>query len=205
MSQIQKRGRGKKFSREEKQAVSNGEPSVLDLPADEKINQGFILSTEDIISKECLILLEGWRRDGITLREIEKRLGISSNTFGKIRKEYPEVENALKRGTTTVNYEVENALLKAALGYTKTSVKTYIENKPDKAGNRQVRMEKEETEVGPNATACIAWLNNKKPEEWKRNRDNFMIEAEDKLQDIKIQIIKGNGNDSDNESNESEE
>ena len=62
----------------------------------------------------------------------------------------------MKRGTTTVNYEVENALLKAALGYTKTSVKTYIENKSDKAGNRQVRMEKEETEEKKNSVMPLA-------------------------------------------------
>lgn len=189
---IAKRKRGQNLNYDEKEKPkSNGEKPIDDLPADEKIDKGYALLTKDIISKECLILIEGWRRDGIDILTICDRLGISFPTFKKIRNQYPEVENALRRGRASVNYEVENALLKAALGYTRTSVKTYIENKPDKNGNRQVRMEKEEVEVGPNPTACIAWLNNKKPEEWKRNRDNFMLEADEKFKDIKIQIIKG--------------
>lgn len=189
---IAKRKRGQNLNYDEKEKPkSNGEKPIDDLPADEKIDKGYALLTKDIISKECLILIEGWRRDGIDILTICDRLGISFPTFKKIRNQYPEVENALRRGRASVNYEVENALLKAAIGYTRTSVKTYIENKPDKNGNRQVRMEKEEVEVGPNPTACIAWLNNKKPEEWKRNRDNFMLEADEKFKDIKIQIIKG--------------
>lgn len=189
---IAKRKRGQNLNYDEKEKPkSNGEKPIDDLPADEKIDKGYALLIKDIISKECLILIEGWRRDGIDILTICDRLGISFPTFKKIRNQYPEVENALRRGRASVNYEVENALLKAALGYTRTSVKTYIENKPDKNGNRQVRMEKEEVEVGPNPTACIAWLNNKKPEEWKRNRDNFMLEADEKFKDIKIQIIKG--------------
>jgi hypothetical protein len=189
---IAKRKRGQNLNYDEKEKPkSNGEKPIDDLPADEKIDKGYALLTKDIVSKECLILIEGWRRDGIDILTICDRLGISFPTFKKIRNQYPEVENALRRGRASVNYEVENALLKAAIGYTRTSVKTYIENKPDKNGNRQVRMEKEEVEVGPNPTACIAWLNNKKPEEWKRNRDNFMLEADEKFKDIKIQIIKG--------------
>ena len=189
---IAKRKRGQNLNYDEKEKPkSNGEKPIDDLPADEKIDKGYALLTKDIISKECLILIEGWRRDGIDILTICDRLGISFPTFKKIRNQYPEVENALRRGRASINYEVENALLKAAIGYTRTSVKTYIENKPDKNGNRQVRMEKEEVEVGPNPTACIAWLNNKKPEEWKRNRDNFMLEADEKFKDIKIQIIKG--------------
>lgn len=189
---IARRKRGQNINRDEKEKPeSTGEKLIDELPADEKIEQGYTLTTKDIISKECLILMEGWRRDGIDLVTIAHNLGISFPTFKKIRNQYPEVENALRRGKSTVNYEVENALLKAALGYTRVSTKTYIERKPDKNGNRQVKFEKEETEVGPNPTACIAWLNNKKPDEWKRNRDNFMVEAEDNLKDIKIQIIKG--------------
>ena len=57
-------------------------------------------------------------------------------------------------------------------------------------GHAVSRIEKEETEVGPNTTACLAWLNNRKPEQWRRNRDNF-AEYEDKQSGITINIIKG--------------
>ena len=83
---------------------------------------------------------------------------------------------------------VENALLKSALGFSYVETKTYI-GYPDKSGNRKTRKEVTETYVAPNVTACMAWLNNRKPDQWKRNRDNVLT-TEDKDNNITINIIK---------------
>lgn len=40
----------------------------------------------------------------------------------------------------------------------------------------------------PDVTACAIWLNNRKPDEWKRNRDNYTISENEGS--VQINIIK---------------
>lgn len=148
---------------------------------------------DEWLKEEKLELLSCWARD-FTLSDIAKRIGVSEKTLITWRKTYPEIEQAIKDGKEIVDYRVENALLKVALGYTTTDVKTII-SPPDKNGNRAIRVEKTEREVPPNPTAIMCWLNNRKPEQWKRNRD--MMHTEDKDNNIVVNIIRKGANDSD--------
>lgn len=163
-------------------------------------NTGGLLATngkvtyQDVVSEEGLILLAAWTRDGLTQQMIHQRLGVSQQTWYSWRKKSEQAENdpigeALKKGKEIVDYQVENAMLKAALGYQTKTVKV-VTGPPDKNGNRKVRKEKIITEVGPNVTACLAWLNNRKPDRWRRNRDN-VLEYDDKQSGITINIVKG--------------
>ncbi|QAT40847.1 HNH endonuclease [Clostridium sp. JN-9] len=68
--------------------------------------------------KDKLVLVEGWARDGLTDEQIAKNLGIGKTAFYKYKKEHTEFANTLKKGKEVVDFEVENALLKRALGYT---------------------------------------------------------------------------------------
>lgn len=148
---------------------------------------------DEWLKEEKLELLSCWARD-FTLSDIAKKIGVSEKTLIAWRKTYPEIEKAIKDGKEIVDYRVENALLKVALGYTTTDVKTII-SPPDKNGNRAIRVEKTEKEVPPNPTAIMCWLNNRKPEQWKRNRD--MMSTEDKDNNIVVNIIRKGANDSD--------
>ena len=157
---------------------------------------------DDVVSEEGLILIAAWTRDGMTQQDIMKRLGISQEGWYRWRRKSEQVDGdpigtALRRGKEIIDYQVENALLKAALGYKTKTIKTTI-GPPDKNGNREIKMEKTITEVGPNTTACLAWLNNRKPESWKRNRDN-VLEYDDKKSGITINIVKGGATIVDNE------
>jgi len=147
---------------------------------------------DEWLKEEKLELLSCWARD-FTLSEIAKRVGVSEKTFIAWRKTYPEIEQAIKDGKEIVDYRVESALLKVALGYSTTDVKTII-SPPDKNGNRAIRVEKTEKEVPPNPTAIMCWLNNRKPEQWKRNRD--MLYTKDKDNNIVVNIIRKGANDS---------
>lgn len=149
---------------------------------------------DEITSKEGLILLAAWTRDGIKQIDIIKRLGITQQTWQnwkrKSEQDYDDpIGTALSKGKELIDYQVENALLKAALGYKSITTKTII-GPPDKDGTCQVRTERTETTVGPNHTACLAWLNNRRPDKWRRNRDN-MLEYEDQKHGITINIVKG--------------
>ena len=81
------------------------------------------------------------------------------------------------------------------MGYSTTDVKTII-GPPDKNGNRQIRVEKTEKEVPPDVTAIMAWLNNRKPENWKRNRDNI-YQTKDSDSNITVNIIRRGKDDDD--------
>ncbi|MBC8630276.1 helix-turn-helix domain-containing protein [[Eubacterium] tenue] len=111
-----------------------------------------------------LTLIEGWARDGLTDEQIAKNLGINIATFYRYKKDYCEFCESLKRGKEIVDYEVENALLKRALGYEYDEV-TYEHGKETKRVTKQ---------VAPDTTAQIFWLKNRRPEQW---RDKQVVES----------------------------
>ena len=77
---------------------------------------------DEWLEKDKLILLEGWARDGLTFEQIAQNIGINVTTLREWRKKESTISTALKKGKEIVDIEVENALLKRALGYTITVV-----------------------------------------------------------------------------------
>ena len=153
--------------------------------------EGEIYANDDYrnwMTGDNLFLIECWARDGDTQGTIAKKIGVTKDTFSKWVNNVEPIKRAVRLSKQIVDYKVENALLKLALGYETTEAKTVL-GKPDKDGNREVRVEKTTKEIGPNVTACMAWLNNKKPNEWKRNRDNS-LELDDDDRNISIKIYK---------------
>ncbi|WP_027701811.1 transposase [Metaclostridioides mangenotii] len=119
----------------------------------------------DWITREGLIKIEGWARDGLTNKQISQNIGISEETLYKWIVKYTELSESLKRGKEVVDREVENALLKRALGY------EYIETTKEGIGG-QLKVTKEVTkQVAPDVTAQIFWLKNRKPEEWREKKE----------------------------------
>lgn len=159
----------------------------------DKLSSSVSLTSDDIRTPEGLLLLQCWTRDGLTLQQIADKLSISVGLLCKWRERYPEVLDAFRRGKELVDYEVESALLKCALGYKKKKTVTYI-GKLAKNGSRDVGSEQIIEEVGPNVTACLAWLNNRNSKKWQRNRDDSLT-LDDKAQGITINIVKGDAAD----------
>lgn len=140
--------------------------------------------------KEKLILVECWARDGLTDEQISNNLGISTTTFYEYKKNYPEFSESLKRGKEIVDYEVENALLKRALGY-EFEEKTYETRWDENQGRfREVLTKKVRKEVVPDTTAQIYWLNNRKPKQWrnKRNEEEGNTENLNKVEQLLTKI-----------------
>lgn len=109
------------------------------------------------LTPEGLIKLEGWARDGLTDEQIANNIGISRSTLNDWKDKYSDISDTLKRGKEVVDYEVENALLKRALGY------TVKEEKLTKDGE-VIELERE---VPGDVTAQIFWLKNRKPSTWR--------------------------------------
>lgn len=150
--------------------------------ASEKKTKNECIATE-WLEEDNLMLIECWARDGYTFQDIANRIGIAVSTLRGWRAQYPEFDEALKRGREIIDYKVENALLKSALGYKTKEVKVTTTMRYGKV----VETVKEVTdkEQAPNVSAIQCWLYNRLPNKWKKNRDN-LIELDE--EDTKIQV-----------------
>lgn len=125
------------------------------------------------LEPENLILLEGWARDGLTDEQIAKNMGISRKTLAEWKCKYSYIGDTLKRGKEVVDREVENALLKKALGFKETLIKPIkVKEVKYKDGKRVSEIEhieqvEEEVYIPPDTTAQIFWLKNRLPDKWR--------------------------------------
>lgn len=116
---------------------------------------------DEWLTEEGLIKIEGWARDGLTDEQIAHNMGIATSTLYEWKKKHSEFSETLKKGKEVIDRQVENALLKRALGYsydevTRESVEGSLE--VTKVITKQ---------VSPDTTAQIFWLKNRKSVEWR--------------------------------------
>ena len=130
--------------------------------------------------KDKLILIQGMARDGLTQQQIADNLGINVDTLIEYKKKYTDFSEALKKGKEVVDIEVENALLKKALGYTIT----IKEEKLDKDG--WVHTLEKDVHILPDTTAQIFWLKNRKKEQWREKVE--VVKTDEDLQNINKNI-----------------
>lgn len=112
------------------------------------------------LEPDGLTLLEGWARDGLIDEQIAHNMGISSSTLRDWKNKYPAISAALKKGKEVVDLEVENALLKRALGY------SYEEIVNEESGDGWKRRVTRKF-VPPDTGAAIFWLKNRRPDKWR--------------------------------------
>ena len=113
------------------------------------------------IEPEGLTLLEGWARDGLTDEQIAGNIGINTSTLYDWKNKFPKISESLKKGKEVVDIQVENALLKRALGY--EFQETRVE-KSDKDGTKIIQTLKH---IPADTTAQIFWLKNRRPDKWR--------------------------------------
>jgi hypothetical protein len=128
------------------------------------------------LTAEGLLKLEAWARNGLTDEQIAKNMGISVRTLYDYKEKYPQILQSLKRGKDIVDIQVENALLKRALGYnfteiTKERIVDYDEKTGQKLGSHLEVTKEIVKEVQPDTTAQIFWLKNRKPDVWRDKKD----------------------------------
>ena len=169
--------------------------------ASETINQ--CIAT-DWLEEDNLMLLECWTRDGYTFEDIANRIGITTRALTQWRNKYPEIDKALKKGREIIDYKVENALLKSALGYKTKEVKVTTTMRHGKV----VEQIKEVTdkEQAPNVSAIQCWLYNRLPDKWKNmNSRANMFESMDEDTSIHVTVTRASKNDNTNKSDDSED
>ena len=108
-------------------------------------------------------------------KQIAHNIGIAEGTLYNWINKYSEISESLKKGKEVIDREVENALLKRALGYEYEEVQTTIE---DTDGKQRKKIIKTKRHIPSDTTAIAIWLNNRKPDDWKRNRGKEDLDKE---------------------------
>lgn len=139
--------------------------------------------TEDGLKK-----IQSWFRDGLSDLQVAKNMGISKTTFYDWMNKFPAMSDAVKKGKQPVDFEVENALLKRALGYDIEETNTFITI--NSKGEKVQRVNKTKKHIAPDATAAIFWLKNRRPDKWRKMNPAFEGKAEVETSKLQAEIKK---------------
>lgn len=111
---------------------------------------------------------EQYARQGFNDVQIAQNLGIKKTAYYDYQAKYPEFAAAIRKGKRPVDQAVENALLKRALGYEFTEVKT--EKRKDAAG-KDYDFVTETIKHHPGEVAAqIFWVINRMPDRWRQKQ-----------------------------------
>lgn len=146
------------------------------------------------LEEDNLMLLECWARDGYTFEDIANRIGIAKSTLSGWRSKYPEIDKALSAGREIIDYKVENALLKSALGYRTKEVKVTTTIRYGKVV--ETIKEVTEKEQAPNVSAIQCWLYNRTPKKWRNmnSRANLLDDLSDEDTTIQVTVTRASKN-----------
>lgn len=126
---------------------------------------------------ENLILVEGWRRDGLSNEQIAANMNINVGTLYDWLNKYSELHEAYKKGDEVSTYEIENKLYKSAIGYDVEEMDIQETEYPD--GTKVITKKKHRRHIPANIAAQIFILKNRRPDKWKEKP------VADDTQDIK--------------------
>lgn len=104
-------------------------------------------------------------RSGQTLEQTAAELHVGITTLKRWMGKYPEFRSALKEPKNFVDSLVEDSLLKRALGY-EIDVNETTQTK-DANGKSVATVKKSVRHIPPSEVACIFWLKNRLPSQWR--------------------------------------
>jgi DNA-binding XRE family transcriptional regulator len=84
---------------------------------------------QDWSKPEKLILLQGWRMNGLTIEQVADNIGIGKTTIYEWMKKNPNIANALKIGREQADNIIENALFNKAKGGDVTAMIFWLKNR----------------------------------------------------------------------------
>ncbi|MGM0341603.1 helix-turn-helix domain-containing protein [Enterococcus sp. AZ007] len=118
------------------------------------------------ITKEGLIRIQGWARDGLSDEQVAANMGISRSTLNAWKKRFPDISDTLKKGKDVADREVENALFKRAVGFSYTEVTQELMDSGELRVTKKVKKQ-----VAPDTGAAAFWLKNRKPDVWRDKQE----------------------------------
>lgn len=83
---------------------------------------------EKWLQKDNLLLLNGWKRSGLSDEQMAKNMGISRRTYYNWQAKFPEIKKVTTLGHEHANFMVENALFKKAINGNVTAMIFWLKN-----------------------------------------------------------------------------
>lgn len=147
---------------------------------------------QEWLTKDGLLTIEGWARKGLTNDQIAKNIGVNRDTLYTWMKKYPDISDALKNGRRPLDVEIENALIKKALGFTEDELTEDVSIDPD--GNKTVHRRRTNKVFAPDTAAAIFYLKNRAADRYtdrpKTPEEIESIRLDNKLKQYKIDQIE---------------
>ena len=135
-----------------------------------------------LLDKDNMIRIEGWLRDGLSIEQICKNLGVNKNSWYFAQDASDEFAKLSLRTKEVVDREVENALFKRAMGY------EYEEVTEEYEMGFVTKRKVVKKYMAPDTAAQIFWLKNKKSEMWRDRREVDNTVALERLDEVLSQI-----------------
>ena len=134
------------------------------------------------LQPDKLILLQGWRRDGLSIKQIAVNVGVAEGTFNNWCTLHSEIREAIKKGEEVCIYEVENSLYKAAIGYDVVETEQIETITPDGLTTTSKRARKRH--IPPSIGAICFILKNRRSSKWQDKPMVIDTTALNKLDEI---------------------
>jgi len=117
------------------------------------------------LSDEGQALISSWARDGMNIKEIADKIGVTCRTLTRWIGKYPKIKEKVFSSRQVIDAKVEEAILKKALGFESTEVRHVKKANGDEEITAVTKL------VPPDISACSMWLKNSCPEKWSDSKD----------------------------------
>lgn len=143
------------------------------------------------LESENLVLLEGWKRNGLTDKQIAGNMGISVNTLDKWKQRFVQIRQALKIGHESANYAVERKLFQKAMKGNTTAMIFWLKNNwRDKYNDSQLSKEERKLVVERGRKLEAETELTKLKVKAMKDGDKSAEEAVDRLMDVLEGTVK---------------
>ena len=103
---------------------------------------------------------------GCTDAEVAEFFKVSTRTIHRWKNAHKEFQQALEIGKAEADQRVKDALYSRAVGYYKTVQKAFV-----RQSDGEVIFAEYQEHVSPDVTACIFWLKNREPHNWRERKE----------------------------------
>lgn len=128
----------------------------------EDLYEKWVKGMEEVIKADC--------REGADRKGLARRLGCGLTTITRLHRDYPAFRELLREDKEIADLKVVSSLYKRALGYEYEETVQKVLVGKDGAG-QTTAIEKRRRHVPGDTLAALAWLRNRRPEEWRDKKE----------------------------------
>lgn len=120
----------------------------------------------------------------MTEKQIANKLSISVSTLEDYKNKHPEFLAALKNNKEIADYNVEDSLFDKCVGkFVETEKafkckKIYYDKNGKRCEKEEVVVKKVREYIAPDTMAIAIWLNNRRPDNWRKNANKEKLDKE---------------------------